>query len=589
MSKAPKARQRRLVMDERLPDESQSLPQLSKPDGMEDASVTSIKMEEECSDHSTDDVTDFSCMTECVEEYDQDEEDEIMNAIPTGKLEKMRDKRNNIATEILTTERTYVGNLDIIVQIYMEPLTKAVDDGVLTKEEFKSIFGNCKIIRGYNQLLLQDLEKRLTEWSDTQLLGDVFLTMVVFLKTYTQYINDFDTSRATLKRMQEENEAFTKLLQELDSDPKTGRQILKDFLIMPVQRIPRYTMLLRDLWSATWPSHPDYNNLMTAYSKMEEITQFVEDGKEKNHNISKIAEIQSKLMGKKSENLHLVKPGRILLREGELVEIIKGDQLKSRYVHVFTDFILITKPRKGGKLEIRHAAPLYKMSSIKQITTAQNARALEFQLGATPVQLQLEDPAADISPWFKCLLEAYMDAMEVRQKFLKASSSEERTVSEDGAMMGRRAKTLKGARKIKRSSMKVSATAPASPEAVVKTSNPLYRLQESGAPKRSTITYGDVVQSEMRAATRRSTHSKTKGGRLKRMGSSDRVTSGGMDSGALSDEEDVEPKKRSLTFTEPSEGGKSEGSSRKASFMRSMSVENLKHTLLSGKKLAKDV
>eukprot|EP01094_Clydonella_sp_ATCC50884_P017398 TRINITY_DN3019_c0_g1_i1.p1 TRINITY_DN3019_c0_g1~~TRINITY_DN3019_c0_g1_i1.p1 ORF type:complete len:577 (-),score=203.12 TRINITY_DN3019_c0_g1_i1:252-1982(-) len=576
MSKAPKPRQKRMVMDDAGEEEDSA--------GRDD------------SEHSTEDVTDLTCMTETeggALDYDQDEEEDIMNAIPSGKMEKMRDKRNNIATEILTTERTYVKNLDIIVQTYMEPLNKAVDEGVFTRDEYKSIFGNCRIIRGYNQLLLADLEARLTDWSDTQLIGDVFLRMVVFLKTYTQYINDFDTSRATLKRMLEENGRFRDLLNQLDSSPVTGRQILKDFLIMPVQRIPRYTMLLRDLWAATWPAHPDYSNLMTAYSKMEEITQFVEDGKEKTHNISKVADIQSKLMGKKSENLHLVKPGRILLMEGPLVEIIKGDQLKTRYVCIFTDFILITKPRKGGKLEIRHAAPLYKMSSIKQSTLLDERRGLEFELGSVPIQMLPETPQDDIEPWFKRLLGAYMDAVEVRQKFLKASQEEGMVVSEEGTPADRRrAKTLRGTRKIKRASMKVATMPQQSSEGTVHTSNPLYRLAAEGAnpPKRSTITYGDVVQSEMRAATRRSAHQKTKGGRLKRVpGEDDSAAASVPDSGSMSDEDEVPAtKKRGLTFAEEGSGSSS-GSSRRGSFMRSMSVENIKHQLLSSKKVSKDV
>lgn len=33
---------------------------------------------------------------------------------------------------------------------------------------------------------------------------------------------------------------------------------------MPVQRIPRYNLLLRDLIRQTKPDHPDYNNIQEA-------------------------------------------------------------------------------------------------------------------------------------------------------------------------------------------------------------------------------------------------------------------------------------------------------------------------------------
>ena len=40
---------------------------------------------------------------------------------------------------------------------------------------------------------------------------------------------------------------------------------LLSYLILPVQRIPRYNMLLRDLVKQTEESHPDYENLSKVF------------------------------------------------------------------------------------------------------------------------------------------------------------------------------------------------------------------------------------------------------------------------------------------------------------------------------------
>ena len=42
--------------------------------------------------------------------------------------------------------------------------------------------------------------------------------------------------------------------QEILPHPK-----LESYLIMPIQRIPRYNLLLEDLVMHTWPEHPDYD------------------------------------------------------------------------------------------------------------------------------------------------------------------------------------------------------------------------------------------------------------------------------------------------------------------------------------------
>jgi hypothetical protein len=126
----------------------------------------------------------------------------------------------------------------------------------------------------------------------------------VFFKTYTQYVNDYRIALATLKRLSEENPNFVAFLKKLEDNPKTLGKTIKFFLIMPVQRIPRYTLLLKDLRDKTWNAHPDFSNLNQAYKKFLEITQFVEDSQEKSHQISKVIAIQSELVGRKAEVYH---------------------------------------------------------------------------------------------------------------------------------------------------------------------------------------------------------------------------------------------------------------------------------------------
>jgi len=58
-------------------------------------------------------------------------------------------------------------------QAWMTPLKK-----MLNAEDFSIIFSNIELIRQFNQSLCAELEKRINSWSDTQKLGDVFVSMV---------------------------------------------------------------------------------------------------------------------------------------------------------------------------------------------------------------------------------------------------------------------------------------------------------------------------------------------------------------------------------------------------------------------------
>lgn len=44
---------------------------------------------------------------------------------------------------------------------------------------------------------------------------------------------------------------------------------------MPVQRIPRYSMLLQDMVKNTWPHHADYESLTAALKTILELASYV--------------------------------------------------------------------------------------------------------------------------------------------------------------------------------------------------------------------------------------------------------------------------------------------------------------------------
>lgn len=81
-----------------------------------------------------------------------------------------------------------------------------------------------------------------------------------YLKVYTAYVQNFNTSMAVIERVQKKKEVAA-YFQKCKEHPEGKSLDLASFLIMPVQRIPRYNLLLTDMMRHTWEDHPDYNNL----------------------------------------------------------------------------------------------------------------------------------------------------------------------------------------------------------------------------------------------------------------------------------------------------------------------------------------
>jgi len=68
-----------------------------------------------------------------------------------------------------------------------------------------------------------------------------------FFDVYVKYINNFQSAIETLNRCKAEDPAMTKFIAECEAKKECGYMDLSSFLIQPVQRIPRYVLLLNQL------------------------------------------------------------------------------------------------------------------------------------------------------------------------------------------------------------------------------------------------------------------------------------------------------------------------------------------------------
>eukprot|EP01117_Protostelium_nocturnum_P012692 TRINITY_DN467_c0_g1_i1.p1 TRINITY_DN467_c0_g1~~TRINITY_DN467_c0_g1_i1.p1 ORF type:complete len:1282 (-),score=607.35 TRINITY_DN467_c0_g1_i1:202-4047(-) len=178
--------------------------------------------------------------------------------------------RDFSAREIYTSEIAYLKNLEILFFDYLKEAKE-----VCSPEEIKNIFSNISILRNFSVKLHQELESRMKKWSSTQLIGDVFLKFYPFFKAYNQYCNNYDAALECYLECMKRPEFATFCNERLAKTPNGLGPDLQSLLIMPVQRIPRYTLLLKELLSKTPSDHPDHANLTSAFAKIKEITDLV--------------------------------------------------------------------------------------------------------------------------------------------------------------------------------------------------------------------------------------------------------------------------------------------------------------------------
>eukprot|EP01113_Clastostelium_recurvatum_P033801 TRINITY_DN4510_c1_g1_i2.p1 TRINITY_DN4510_c1_g1~~TRINITY_DN4510_c1_g1_i2.p1 ORF type:complete len:1156 (-),score=386.35 TRINITY_DN4510_c1_g1_i2:12-3479(-) len=268
---------------------------------------------------------------------------EPSNKTPEGLAKEQ--KRRERAEEVLTTERTYVKQLSTVVELFVDPLKKRVSEKapLLSGEDIFSIFSNIEVLLTCHRKLLEALQERMTNWDSTPQLGDIFLKNTSFIKLYKYYVNNFDKSIVTLKSAREKNAAFKKMISELDYTPQLSGLSVESFLILPVQRIPRYVLLLQELLRYTDNNHPDFNGLCEALSFIKELADYINSNKSDAENINRILAIQDILTDYPEPTL--VVPRRRFIDEGVLLK----DKKTKMHVFLFTDILLLTKPEKKTK------------------------------------------------------------------------------------------------------------------------------------------------------------------------------------------------------------------------------------------------
>eukprot|EP01125_Pyxidicula_operculata_P012370 TRINITY_DN4061_c0_g1_i1.p1 TRINITY_DN4061_c0_g1~~TRINITY_DN4061_c0_g1_i1.p1 ORF type:complete len:1793 (+),score=446.36 TRINITY_DN4061_c0_g1_i1:61-5439(+) len=196
-----------------------------------------------------------------------------------GPDEQKSERRRRIVQEMLQTEETYVKSLNQLHETWEKPLRVAVelDKPIISKEEIDSIFSNVQAIHLLHEHILKALQERIQNWNDTKKIGDVFIQNAPVLKLYVKYINNYDSSINTIKNTLKTSKPFSNFLQGIVGSTDTYQ--LSSLLIQPVQRIPRYEMLINDLLRNSWDSHPDIEDLKTALSKIKEVAQYINQQK----------------------------------------------------------------------------------------------------------------------------------------------------------------------------------------------------------------------------------------------------------------------------------------------------------------------
>ncbi|XP_067552210.1 FYVE, RhoGEF and PH domain-containing protein 4 isoform X2 [Pseudorca crassidens] len=348
-------------------------------------------------------------------------------------------KLHKIANELLLTERAYVSRLDLLDQVFYCKLLEEANRGSFPAEMVNKIFSNISSINAFHsKFLLPELEKRMQEWETTPRIGDILQKLAPFLKMYGEYVKGFDNAMELVKHMTERIPQFKSIIEEIQKQKICGSLTLQHHMLEPVQRIPRYEMLLKDYLRKLPPGSPDWNDAKKSLEIISTAASHSNSAIRKMENLKKLLEIYEML----GEEEDIVNPSNELIKEGQILKLAaRNTSAQERYLFLFNNMLLYCVPRfslVGSKFTVRTRVGI---DGMKIVETHNEEYPHTFQVSGKERTLELQASSEqDKEEWIKALQET-IDAFHQRHETFRNAIAKDNDIHSEvsTAELGKRA------------------------------------------------------------------------------------------------------------------------------------------------------
>eukprot|EP00117_Sycon_ciliatum_P035172 scpid1682/ scgid5784/ Rho guanine nucleotide exchange factor 17 len=255
------------------------------------------------------------------------------------------DYRQHVVWTLLETEHSYLTSLQTLCKDYFNPLRRMNN---IDQQMVADIFGDIPLIMLHHNQLYFDLKNRADSWTkedaEARTIGDIITSAFSFgqlAEAYSSYVINYEHSQETLR-----NAATCRpLIKFIESRNKEneGKQTLSDLLVKPVQRIPRYGLLIKDLQHYTPPDHPDHGLLLSAFAEVEALADKLDRGVKHADQLDDMRKIELCFQGALPG---LMSADRYLVRRDRISEQVAKSGYKERWLFLFNDCIVCATMRR---------------------------------------------------------------------------------------------------------------------------------------------------------------------------------------------------------------------------------------------------
>ncbi|KAM5227768.1 FYVE, RhoGEF and PH domain-containing protein 3 [Ctenodactylus gundi] len=340
----------------------------------------------------------------------------------------------HIAQELLHTEETYVKRLHLLDQVFC---TKLMEAGV-PSEVTTGIFSNISsIYRFHGQFLLPELQTRITEeWDTNPRLGDILQKLAPFLKMYGEYVKNFDRAVGLVSTWTQRSLPFKEVIHSIQKQEVCGNLTLQHHMLEPVQRVPRYELLLKDYLKRLPGDAPDRKDAERSLELISTAANHSNAAIRKMEKMHKLLEVYEQLGGEED----IVNPANELIKEGHIQKLsAKNGTAQDRHLFLFNSMVLYCVPKlrlMGQKFSVREKMDI---SGLQVQDILKPNTAPTFILTGKKRSLELQTRTEEEKKEWIQVIQATIEKHEQNSKTFRTfggtcSQDEDSTLSPDSPM-----------------------------------------------------------------------------------------------------------------------------------------------------------
>nr|XP_013803061.1 PREDICTED: FYVE, RhoGEF and PH domain-containing protein 3 isoform X1 [Apteryx mantelli mantelli] len=305
--------------------------------------------------------------------------------------------------------------------------TKLSEAGI-SSEVITGIFSNISSIYCFHgQFLLPELKTRITqEWNVNPRLGDILQKLAPFLKMYGEYVKNFDRAMDMVNTCMQRSSPFKDVVQNIQKQEVCGNLTLQHHMLEPVQRIPRYELLLKDYLKKLPEESPDRKDAEKSLELISTAANHSNAAIRKMEKMHKLLEVYERLGGEED----IVNPANELIKEGHIQKLsAKNGTAQDRYLFLFNSMVLYCVPKLrliGQKFSVREKMDIAGLQ-VQEIAKQNVAHTFSITGKKRSLELQArtEDEKREWIQVIQATIEKHKQNSETFRAFNSSFSQEE--------------------------------------------------------------------------------------------------------------------------------------------------------------------